>query len=1060
MPQVILNQQYLYSRCKYVIVWLLDNWHWLRNTVISALLVLYGSVQVHTQAPLSRKLYFNHLNTTNGLSQSQCMFIFRDSYGFCWISSTDGLMRYDGQDVRTYHLSDGNLSQNVQSSFFEDRDHNFWFSTMDALVCYQRKTDVLEPYFLWEKRVGLSDGAIFVFHLEAQKNRLWIALQDTLYWVDIDRLSGPEKSTAYHRLGKIEGDRCRIITDSSGAVKTLYTFERATDGGAGFWEYKLEYDSLKLVRRYCDGSDGMPLVRVKAICPEKSRMIWLATNKGLLSFEINNHRWKFHNQIATGTTVTTTNGLVCEEDQRLWVGTNLGLAAFDISEEKYTDFYPIIKNSPAGPAGNVYDLYLDQNKVLWCTINFIGVDFASLDKPKFELFTVPEKQSPPFIPTVIEEDDLGNLWFGSDMNYSKRWNRFSQTTDGWTELPYKAFMVKSLNNGQTIISTYNNSFVWSPSGAQTPVRTATGEDIAFEDVFVSSIPDQVLAVQFKEHGGLWRLKSSQDGKRFQASRIESPLLTFRFNKVFLDSKDHLFLAKDYKSLGIYKLDGDKVSFLKETPASGWTKAIYEGEKYIWAVGTYGLCRIDKKYLTCKLIQEKDGLPNNSVYGILQEEKSDFLWISTNQGLIRFHPDTLGFRQFSIADGLQDFEFNYNSFLKDSDGKLWFGGIKGINIFDPSRLPDLQVKPPIYITGLQVNDLPYPLKKNVTLLDTLLLKPDENTFSFNFVAVEFSDPSSTRLRYQLRYADNDKPYDQAWIECESPKGFARYAKLEPGKYIFAIQGANSDGIWNDEIKTIYIRVNPPFTQTLEFYILCFCLLSGIGYAGVRIYIANKLRLKNLQLREQHIHIEKQEALTQERNRIAGEMHDDLGGGLTSIRMLSERVQKKIDSPDIRSSVDKISAYSHDLVLKMSEIIWAMNSNFDTLDTLVSYIRNYAVKYLEENNIRCSVKRPHEIPDIAISGERRRNIYLAVKESLHNVVKHANADRVDIDFILNDNLEVHIQDNGKGIDPDKMSQFSNGLFNMRKRLESIGGSMELKSQDGTLVLFKIPLKTDVQ
>lgn len=1028
------------------------------------LLVLLSGSAVEAQLPLTRKLFFNHLNTASGLTQSQCMFIYGDSQEFCWISSTDGIMRFDGQHIKPYYLSDNNLSQNPQSPFFEDKNTDLWFSTEDALVQYCREGDSLRAYFFPSKNPDRSaESKYYVFHFEPQKNRLWLSMNHVLYWVDIGKLGTKEHALAFKRVGPIQGDRCRVVTNSSGTVYRLYTFDRITGGAPGFWAYRMQQGDLLFIGRYLDGSGKSPVVSVKSICAMPDGRLWLATNKGMLEFDLASDRAKFHNQINSDITIAKADGIVCENSNKIWVGTNEGLAAFSLYNQAYTEFYPIIENSPAGPAARIYDLYLDRHRVLWCTINFVGVDFASLDKPKFDFLQIPEKRAPLFVPTTLEEDKMGNLWFGSDMQYLKRWNRFGPHANTLTEMaPYRAALIKRLPSGQTLVLAYEKTFVWDLTGNEYPVYSEVGESVRFDDVCINLAENTIYAINSDSAGCVWQIIPKLGGRYFLAKKVNWKLPKKEFDRIQIDSANRLYLPVNSKSVLIYSIARDSVVFIRETSAIGWTKAVFEGRKYIWAVGTYGLCRINKDNLKDTLIQEKDGLPNNSVYGILQEDDTDFLWISTNQGLIRFHPDTFGFRQYTLADGLQDWEYNRKSFLKDSDGKMWFGGIKGFNVFDPAnregKLKNLQVLPPVYITRIRVNDEPYDPRGNVTLLDSLILEPNENTFSFDFAAPEFSDPANTKLRYQLRYAEDNKPYDPDWLYCETAQGFARYAKLEHGQYYFYAQGANSDGVWSDKVRKIYIEVKPRFTETLQFYILLAVCLIALSYIGVRLYIANKLRLKNLQLREQSLHIEKQEALTQERNRIAGEMHDDLGGGLTSIRMLSERVQRKIDNPEVRISVDKISAYSQDLVLKMSEIIWAMNSNFDTLDNLISYIRNYAVKYLDENNIRCSVQRPDDLPDITLSGERRRNLYLAVKESLHNIVKHAQADRVNLEFTLNSQLVVQIHDNGIGIDPQKLNQFGNGLNNMRKRMESVGGSMLIDQQNGTRILFKIPVKPD--
>jgi signal transduction histidine kinase len=138
---------------------------------------------------------------------------------------------------------------------------------------------------------------------------------------------------------------------------------------------------------------------------------------------------------------------------------------------------------------------------------------------------------------------------------------------------------------------------------------------------------------------------------------------------------------------------------------------------------------------------------------------------------------------------------------------------------------------------------------------------------------------------------------------------------------------------------------------------------------------------------------------------------------------------------------------------------MNSNFDTVDNLIAYIRRYSAEYLDEHQLRAVIHVPDTIPDLTVSGEKRRNLYLAVKESLHNIVKHARAERVNIDFELgNKTLTVRVRDNGRGIDPQLVNQFGNGLYNMKKRLEDVGGTMTLENDEGTLITFTLPLNPE--
>ncbi|MEO7924106.1 MAG: histidine kinase [Chitinophagaceae bacterium] len=193
---------------------------------------------------------------------------------------------------------------------------------------------------------------------------------------------------------------------------------------------------------------------------------------------------------------------------------------------------------------------------------------------------------------------------------------------------------------------------------------------------------------------------------------------------------------------------------------------------------------------------------------------------------------------------------------------------------------------------------------------------------------------------------------------------------------------------------------------------------------------------------------------ERSRIATDMHDDLGAGLSTIRFLSEKVKRNNSNEATKMDTDKIVFNSNELMQKMNEIIWAMNEKNDTLEDLLFYARAYAVEYCEENNLRCETHLPETVPSCFISGEIRRNVFLTIKESLHNIIKHAAANQVSIIFLLNKNLIITIKDDGKGMTKNNVHE-GNGLRNMKKRMESVGGTFAIQNKNGVLVEMSIPL-----
>ena len=192
-----------------------------------------------------------------------------------------------------------------------------------------------------------------------------------------------------------------------------------------------------------------------------------------------------------------------------------------------------------------------------------------------------------------------------------------------------------------------------------------------------------------------------------------------------------------------------------------------------------------------------------------------------------------------------------------------------------------------------------------------------------------------------------------------------------------------------------------------------------------------------------------AQQEERNRISADMHDDLGAGMTTIRLYSELAKNKLAGNSI-PELDKISSSSDELLNKMNAIIWSMSSSNDSLGNMTAYIRSYALEYFENSGIHCTIDIPQDLPNIEVIGEIRRNVFLVVKEVLNNILKHAKATTVNITLQkVPDGLTLYIQDNGVGINFNELRQFSNGLTNMKKRMADVNIDFSIENKNGTLV-----------
>jgi signal transduction histidine kinase len=255
----------------------------------------------------------------------------------------------------------------------------------------------------------------------------------------------------------------------------------------------------------------------------------------------------------------------------------------------------------------------------------------------------------------------------------------------------------------------------------------------------------------------------------------------------------------------------------------------------------------------------------------------------------------------------------------------------------------------------------------------------------------------------------------------------------------------------------------FNSSLFYYEIGLLLelvffLAGLNHKNRRLIIEQTKERERLkadnQLKEYEKELAVYKAQQQERERISADMHDELGSGMTVIRLMSEIARNKMKE-NTPAEIEKISQSANDVLNKMNAIIWSMNSGNDSLDNLISYIRSYVIEYFDNTPIQCKVNMPEDIPVIEITGDKRRNMFLCVKETLNNALKHSGATGITIDIAVDHSLRVRITDNGKGIDLQNLRQYGNGLKNIARRMESIGGSFAIRNHNGTETTLALPL-----
>jgi signal transduction histidine kinase len=448
------------------------------------------------------------------------------------------------------------------------------------------------------------------------------------------------------------------------------------------------------------------------------------------------------------------------------------------------------------------------------------------------------------------------------------------------------------------------------------------------------------------------------------------------------------------------------------------------------------------------ITTRHGLFDNVINDVMADGFG-YLWIGCNRGLYRVEERRLidivekrathvEYTSYGVSDGMRSSETNGENqpaACRAPDGMLWFPTTDGVVVIDPAQVPKNERRPPVVIETVRIDDKEYDATRPVRL------SPGQGSVvEFRFTANSLTASDKVLFRYRL------DGWDREWTRADIRRE-AFYTSLRPNRYTFRVIACNNHGLWNDEGDSFEFQITPHFYQTFPFYAAVATTLLAIGYGIHRIRVSVVKKIERL---------ERQAALEKERTRIANDMHDDLGSSLTQIALTSELASRELSAnPGAAGHVASITNTAREVFRAMDEIVWAVNPKHDSLDSLVAYVGRYSQRFLGQTGIRCRIDLPDQLPPCALTAEERHNLFLAVKEGLHNIVKHAGATEVWIRAAIdNGDCVITIQDDGRGFDRHSVRPEGNGLNNMHGRMVAVGGRFEIQTGHNggtTLKLF---------
>jgi signal transduction histidine kinase/ligand-binding sensor domain-containing protein len=480
---------------------------------------------------------------------------------------------------------------------------------------------------------------------------------------------------------------------------------------------------------------------------------------------------------------------------------------------------------------------------------------------------------------------------------------------------------------------------------------------------------------------------------------------------------------------------------------------------IWIGTDKGLVRY--KNGTFRAITTVNGLPANPI-GAMEEDEDGNFWCASSQGIFRVAKQELDecadrrrhrvdCLTLGVTDGMLTRECNavtgHNS-LKTPEGKLLFATMKGVAVVEPKEFTGKLGSAKVLVQSVKANN------QNIlsdAIHNPLMESPQSlqvgpgggRILEFRYTAMHFAAPEKLRFRYRLHGLEED------WVDAGTRRA-AFYPNLVPGSYRFEVISGDEHNVWNETPATVAITLQPFLWQRWQFYILCGALALGLA-AMVQRY---RLRVQRHILEIQHSN-----ALLEERSRIARDMHDDLGARLTHLSLLGELsfAANAGERPALTRSAEELRAASREITESMDEIVWAINPQHDSLRSFLAYFRKYTNNYFAVAGIKVTFISPEQIQDLALKSDQRHHLFLAAKEAINNVIQHSAASEVVVKVSLPDaTLTIDISDNGRGFDPALNGPDSNGLLNMSKRMDLLGGKLHVSScaGAGTSVRFELP------
>ena len=1039
----------------------------------------FQNIQAQGGHALGRDLKFTHLTTNDGLSQGYVTAILQDRRGFMWFATRDGLNRYDGNAFMVYKNNPndpGSLSSNFIQDLMEDDHGDLWIATNTGVNKFDPTTERVTRYLHEPNNPHSVGGAYVVSIAQDRHGYLWFGTDAS----GLDKFDPATQTFTHYRNdgdGQFVGRITQVIADSHGEI--WFAGER------GLFHLTPATGQISRPPATRNGFSAENLYE------DEAGSLWMVTNSPiveLVKYDQAGRVAKYPlGARAAGVLASTTNGgsvnskLVADGQNGLWVPSSEGLYYFDRRTERFTYRFQHDETNPHSLDSNaILSVYQDRGGVLWVGTENAGLNILNFRQEEFGYHGHrpgdPNSLSPGRVKAIYREPN-GVLWVGL---FPRALDRLDPNTGQITHYVPHPGDANTLSEGTNVDSIYKDAagYLWLGGGGcgldRFDERTGRFKHYRHNpDDPNSLLSDNVFTIYGDRNGHMW--VGQQNGiSRFDAAR--DGFINYRpvpnnpdslanwVWVIYQDRSGTLWLGTFGGALT--RFDDKAKTFVTYPPDShdprrlngaGITTIHEDRTGTLWVGGFDGLYRFDRQNGAFTRYTENQGLPSSTIRCI-REDGVGRLWLSTQKGISRFDPQRETFRNYDVTDGLQSNEFSDGCY-QGTDGEIFFGGSNGFNAFFPENVRDNPYVPPVVITSFTIFNKPVPidaksvLAKAISYADSLTLSYRDNIFSFEFAALSYANSQKNRYRYKL------EGLEPGWNDVGSKQRLATYTNLDPGKYVFRVQGSNSDGVWNEEGVSLPIVITPPWWRANWFRALCAAVFLALLWAAYQV------RVRRLH----HEFAMTLEARVGERTRIARDLHDTLLQSFHGLlfrfqaarNLLPNRSEEAVQVLD--AALTRAEQALEEGRHSIQELRPGVSASSDLDQVLVTTGRELASSPgTGEGSPRF---------EVIVEGERRNlapmayeEILRIARELLRNAFRHAHANRIEAEIRYDaDVFRMLVRDDGRGIDPKILKDGGRpghwGMAGVHERARGIEATLEFWSEGGVGTEARLTLPAEM-